>query len=75
MLGIRPAWALGSVGGIAYFPVLPDVNALRIIGENDQASLDNVDVCGSRWQAAGRRVRVIKPLLGCKDLNDALGGP
>jgi putative DNA primase/helicase len=73
MLGIGPVWALGSVGGIAHFPVLPGVNVLRIIGENDQASTDAVDLCGSRWQAAGRRVRVIKPPLGCKDLNDVLG--
>jgi putative DNA primase/helicase len=73
MLGIAPVWALGSVGGIAHFPVLPGIRMLRIIGENDQASADAIELCGPRWQAAGRRVRVIKPTLDHKDLNDALG--
>jgi hypothetical protein len=73
LLGIRPAWALGSGGAIAHFPVLPGISLLRIIGENDQASADAIEQCGPRWQAAGRRVRIIKPALDCKDLNDALG--
>jgi putative DNA primase/helicase len=73
MLGIRPTWALGSVGGIAHFPVLPGVRTLRIIGENDRASADAIELCGPRWQAAGCPVRVIKPTLDHKDLNDALG--
>jgi hypothetical protein len=73
MLGITPVWALGSVGGITHFPVLPGIRTLRIIGENDQASTDAIELCGSRWQAAGCRVRVIKPTFDHKDLNDALG--
>jgi hypothetical protein len=73
MLGIRPTWALGSVGMIAHFPIIPGVRTLRIIGENDQASEDAIELCGPRWQAAGCRVRVIKPTFDVKDLNDALG--
>jgi hypothetical protein len=73
MLSIVPVWALGSVGGIAHFPVLPGIRTLRIIGENDQASADAIELCGPRWQRAGCRVRVIKPTLDRKDLNDALG--
>src|SRR5262249_7686859 len=73
MLGIRPTWALGSVGMIAHFPVLPNVTTLRIIGENDSASAEAIEMCGTRWQRAGRRVRVIKPTLDRKDLNDTLG--
>ena len=73
MLGITPTWALGSVGMIAHFPVLPNISTLRIIGEADAASARAVELCGTRWQAAGRRVRVIKPVLDHKDLNDALG--
>jgi hypothetical protein len=61
MLGIHPTWALGSVGGIAHFPVLPGVRTLRIIAERDQASADAIELCGPRWQRAGRRVRVIDP--------------
>jgi hypothetical protein len=74
LLGIRPTWALGSVGGIAHFPVLPGIPVLRIISENDQgSSAAAIELCGPRWQAAGRRVRIIKPALNFKDLNDALG--
>jgi putative DNA primase/helicase len=73
MLGIQPVWALGSVGNIAHFPVLPGIRTLRIIGENDQASADAIELCGLRWQAADCRVRIIKPTFDRKDLNDALG--
>jgi len=72
-LGIRPTWALGSAGGIKHFPILPSVRTLRIIGENDRTSEAAIELCGQRWQAAGRRVRVIRPPLDCNDLNDALG--
>src|SRR5262245_10917117 len=73
MLGIKPTWALGSVGMIAHFPVLAGINTLRIIGERDSASAAATELCGPRWQRAGRGVRVIKPTLDAKDLNDALG--
>jgi hypothetical protein len=73
MLGITPTWALGSAGNIAHFPVLPGIRTLRIIGENDDASDDAIELCGSRWQSAGCGVRVIKPTLNRKDLNDVLG--
>jgi hypothetical protein len=32
-----------------------------------------IEICGTRWHDAGRRVRVIKPTLDRKDLNDCLG--
>ena len=73
LLGIRPTWALGSVGMISHFPLLPGIRTLRIIGENDVASERAIELCGMRWQAAGRRVRVINPTLDQKDLNDTLG--
>jgi hypothetical protein len=73
-IGVGPAWALGSAGGIKHFPVLPNVRTLRILGENDSANEAAVEQCGLRWQAAGRRVRVIKPTDDCKDLNDLLEG-
>jgi hypothetical protein len=65
-------WALGSAGGIARFPVLPNIHALRILGENDHTNEQAVEQCGLRWQAAGRCVRVIRPDPDCKDLNDVL---
>jgi putative DNA primase/helicase len=71
-LGIRRCWALGSVGAISFFPIIPNVATLRIAGENDAASQYAIEMCGQRWRRSGRRVRVIRPTAGDKDLNDAL---
>jgi hypothetical protein len=68
-------WALGSAGGIERFPVLPNINTLRILAENDDGTNKKArEQCGRRWLRAGRRVRVIKPDIDLKDLNDVLRG-
>jgi len=72
-LGFRPAWALGSAGAIAAFPVLPGVEALTILAENDPTNAKAVEACARRWHAAGREVIVIEPKIG-SDMNDALRG-
>jgi len=72
MFGVVPTWALGSAGGVKHFPLLPNVQTLWLIGENDRANAEASECCGQRWRAAGRRVRVIPPPHDCKDLNDAL---
>ena len=69
-LGLAPAWALGSAGMVAHFPVTT-TGHLRICGERDEASARAVELCTRRWQAAGRRVQVVLPTVG-KDLNDEL---
>ena len=69
-LGLAPAWALGSAGMVAHFPVT-STGHLRICGERDEASARAVELCTRRWQAAGRRVQVVLPTVG-KDLNDEL---
>ena len=71
-LGFRPAWALGSVGAIASFPVLAGIEALTILAENDDsgASQRAVQECGQRWHDAGREVVVVEAAAG--DVNDAL---
>lgn len=71
VLGHRPAWALGSVGMIAQFPVLDGVRQLSILGETGEASAAAIKLCGQRWHAAGRKVRVIMPSVG-DDLNSEL---
>jgi putative DNA primase/helicase len=70
-LGHKPAWALGSADAIAKFPVLDGIEQLRLLGETGQASHDATQLCGRRWHAAGRRVRLITPDIG-SDLNDEL---
>jgi hypothetical protein len=70
-LGHTPAWALGSAGAIAHFPVIDGVNMLRILGETGTASAQAIEHCGQRWHRAGRKVQVVMPDAG-SDLNDQL---
>ena len=69
-LGLAPAWALGSAGMVAHFPIT-NTRHLGICGERDEASASAVELCTRRWQAAGRQVQVVIPTVG-KDLNDEL---
>jgi Toprim domain len=74
MLGHGPAWAVGSAGAVANLPVLPGIERLILIAENDEsgASRKATDRCGTRWLQAGRKVTRIWPEQGCSDLNDEL---
>lgn len=75
-LGLKPAWALGSVGGIAGFPVLAGIECLTILAERNDDGSPNaaseraVAECGQRWHEAGREVVVVDPPRG--DVNDVL---
>jgi putative DNA primase/helicase len=70
----KPAWALGSTGGIERFPVLGGIETLTLLGENDGGeSAKAIRACGERWHNAGRQVLINHPIMG-KDLNDALPG-
>lgn len=71
-LGYKPAWALGSVGAISFFPPLESVTTLIILAEAGEASARAVQICGRRWKQAGRRVCVVMPDDGFSDLNDEL---
>jgi hypothetical protein len=70
-LGFAPAWALGSVGAISFFPILDGVQQLTILGEHGEVSARAVKICATRWHKAGRQVRVVTPEVG-SDLNDVL---
>ena len=72
MMGYGPAWALGSAGAVANFPVLPGIERLILLQENNAASRDAVARCGRRWMRAGRKVTRVRPDDGCDDLNDEL---
>ena len=72
-MGINvPVWALGSVGAINFFPVLDGVTRLHIVGESGDASRQAMEICGTRWKRAGRRVFLRKPGEGYSDFNDVL---
>jgi Toprim domain-containing protein len=70
-LGHKPAWALGSVGAISFFPIVDGVKRLLILGETGKASEEAIRLCGRRWQRAWRRVQIIMPDIG-SDINDEL---
>ncbi|WP_157861980.1 toprim domain-containing protein [Methylobacterium sp. Leaf361] len=70
-LGFRPMWALGSVGGIAAFPLMSGIEALTICAETGEASQAAVNQVGTRWSDAGREVLIAAPKTG-SDLNDAI---
>jgi hypothetical protein len=74
MEGLHPAWALLNTGGIANFPILPGIDGLQILMENDAngASARAAQRCASRWHLAGREVLIVTPDADCNDLNDEL---
>ena len=71
MLGLRPAWALGSKGAIGAFPVLRGIEALTILAEPDANK--ETEACATRWHSAGREVFINRSLVG-KDLADYFKG-
>ncbi|WP_171069993.1 DUF7146 domain-containing protein [Methylobacterium terricola] len=74
-LGIKPVWALGSVGAISTFPVLPGIGCLTVLGETDAkgANAAAIQSCGLRWVEAGRAVEIVRPRTG-GDMNDIIMG-
>jgi hypothetical protein len=70
-LELGPAWALGSVGAISFFPVIAGVSKLTILREAGVASARAVQICGRRWRRAGKRVFASRPTVG-SDHNDIL---
>lgn len=72
MLGLSPAWATVSAGAIAAFPLLPAIETLTILVDNDESGTGQraAEQCAARWIAAGREVlRVIPRRIGA-DLDD-----
>jgi putative DNA primase/helicase len=71
LVGLRPTWALGSAGEIGNFPVVKGIECLTILAEHDDANKTARQLCGERWDAAGREVLINYSVVG-KDLNDAI---
>lgn len=72
--GWSPAWALGSAGAVAKFPVLAGVETLSIIADADQAGRRAARECADRWLAADREVQMIEPRTEKADWNDVFRG-
>lgn len=65
------AWALGSVGAISFFPILPGIRKLLVLSETGAASTEAVRICTRRWRDAYREANAVVPNIG-SDMNDAL---
>jgi putative DNA primase/helicase len=71
MLGLGPAWSVGSAGAVANLPVLAGIRHLILLREADDVSRKATARCAARWLRAGRDVTYVDPDVG-KDLNDEL---
>jgi phage/plasmid primase-like uncharacterized protein len=60
---LQPAWATGSAGNMAKFPVLSGIDAITILVDNDAngAGERAAAECAKRWQEADREVVRLLP--------------
>ena len=69
--GFRPIWAGATTSTIGSFPLLPVIESLTLLRENDGGASDAAcGKCAATWLAGGREVRSHRPPPGAKDLND-----
>jgi len=71
-MGMKPVWALGSVGAIGRLPVGSKIDELIILGEEGEPSQIMSWRCARHWWAQGRRVTIIMPKAGLSDMNDVV---
>jgi putative DNA primase/helicase len=73
-LNFGPVWSATDAGGIAQFPVLPEIERLTIIVDHDVNGVGQKAAggCRARWAAAGRHVRTVMAVTPGYDLNDVL---
>jgi hypothetical protein len=69
---MQPAWAAGSTTGIHKFPVLPSVQELRLLIDHDGMGAACAGFCRDRWEAAGHKVRRLRPPRPGDDFNDVV---
>lgn len=70
---LRPAWACCVANNMETFPVLPGVEALTILADNDVSGRGQQAAarCAERWADAGAEVTILTPRdLG--DMNDVI---
>ena len=76
---LQPAWAACVANNIKNFPVLPGIEALTVLVDNDRpdqhdrrAGQDAAAECAARWSAAGREVIRLTPKALGADFNDVV---
>jgi CHC2 zinc finger/Toprim domain len=71
---LRPAWAALSSGALGSFPVLPNIEKLILLVDNDinGVSQTKAACCTERWNRAGRNVEKLMPKRPDTDFNDII---
>jgi Toprim domain len=65
-------WATLSSGGIASFPILPNIQRLTVFADNDDPGLRAACACCRRYQASGIDAEIRYPKTAKMDWNDFL---
>jgi hypothetical protein len=75
-LNFRPAWALGTAGEVAKFPLLSGIECLTILVDNDTSGTGQASAleCSRRWTSAGREVFRVLPTAIGTDIADVVRG-
>jgi hypothetical protein len=73
---LQPAWAAGDAGHVACFPVLPGIDSLTLLVDNDPSGTGQRAAadCAHTWTIAGREVVRLTPRVVSADFNDILIG-
>jgi phage/plasmid primase-like uncharacterized protein len=69
---LQPAWAAGSAANMQSFPVLPGIDCLTLLADNDPNGVGEraAQECAQRWIAAGEDVELLIPNKAGVDFND-----
>jgi hypothetical protein len=69
---LQPAWACGCADSLRNFPILPGIEFLTILADNDanSAGQDAARDCADRLADAGREAEVLTPTKLGADFND-----
>jgi hypothetical protein len=67
-LGYAPAWALGSVGAISFFPIIDGVKQLTILGEQGAASARDAKTIGDTTKLDSKRRAFVRASGKLQDL-------
>lgn len=72
---LQPTWAAGDRGHVASFPLLPGVESLTLLVDNDTngAGQRAANECARRWVASGREVIRLLPRAADTDFADVVG--
>jgi hypothetical protein len=72
MMGFVPMWATGSTSQMKSFPVLPGIECLTVIADNDAAGQQAAREVCQRWANAGREAVMRKSKTQGEDANDII---